>query len=270
MRIEWSQIMDGQPVEEGRLVYGVGTVQVDEDDEKEAEEAGGNPLVDLADASSVDSGPYWVIGQMFPRDPALKGEWQRQKLRYQLLKWYFDKHYESPYKAQFCENFSTETGADLQQAQLAWDYIREQGLLENVRGAYGATISHQGIREVERRLTNDSSSNLLGVHMSQTNDFRGGTFGSVQLGGSGNSASVNQYNGVSGDELANLSTLLNREVALLPEEEQTSAKSLTEGIIEQSKKEKPDQTVIKALISALPATIKELPALGDFVLKMFG
>jgi hypothetical protein len=63
---------------------------------------------------------------------------------------------------------------------------------------------------------------------------------------------------------------LNREVALLPEEEQTSAKSLTEGIIEQSKKEKPDQTVIKALISALPATIKELPALGDFVLKMFG
>ncbi len=263
--------MDGRAVEGGQLVYGLGVVSVPDSQRQRAEEAGGNPMVELFLATRIgDNTPLWLIGTMLPRDPALKVQWERERVRYQLLRWYFDTHHSKPYSAEPCEDFANTFGVDLQQAELAWDYLSNQRLLENIRGMRRATISHEGIREVERRLTGDDSSNLLGIHMNQTNNFKDGNFGSVQIGGTSNSASVSQNVGVSGDELADLASILKQEVARLPLEQRSGAEGIVEGLLEEATKDKPKLSVANALIAALPATMQALPALADFVHKLGG
>lgn len=267
--MEWSRIMDGEPIESGRLVYGLGVVSVPQSQEQRAEAVGGNPMVEIFPVTPLRATtPHWQIGTMIPRDPALTEQWKRERMRYQLLKWYFDNHYSNPYSGKFCDDFAAEFTANLNHAELAWDYISNQGLLENIRGARGATISHQGILEVERRLSGDNSSNLLGIHMNQTNNFKDGSFGSVQIGGTGNSTSVSQSIGVSGDELANLASVLRQEVARLPVEQRAGAEEVVEGLLEEAKKDTPKLSVVNALIAALPAMIQALPALADFAHKL--
>lgn len=264
--------MDGDAVPEGRRIYGLGTIYVSSRDEEIAKEAGGNPIVEILDSSSPQSGPRWSIVQMTPRHPDVTAQWHREKLRYDLLRWYFDAYQLSPDMRRYDVGYIKQTGTNDLDVKMAWDYLWGQKLLTNRHSRHdrGAIISHEGIREIERKMAfPHSPSNNLGIHMNQTNNFGEGNFANVQIGDS-NSASVNQTIGITGDELTNLSSLLHQEIARLPIEEQPKARDLVQGILEETEKEEPKHGVISALIGALPGTLQALPALGEFIQKLGG
>lgn len=278
--IEWSQIIEGEPHPEGRIVYGLGLVKFSERDESGAIEKGGDPLVEIWNVtSSAATMPQWSVGQMTPRDPAIVNLRKLEILRLKLLRWYYDNYAADPGnvgppydKSDSYLTFAKRNNLPPEEVNAAWRYLVNEKLLGQTAGGGMASITHLGIKEFEQTIKFPSQpTQHFGVQVNQHNSNQFGdnnTIGAVQAG-SGNSAEVNQTFNSSAHDLAELIVSVRHKIAELPESEQSTAIQLVDTIEAEVVKDSPAKAVVDAVYKALPHVIQCAPELIKVYLKVF-
>jgi hypothetical protein len=243
---------------------------VTERDEKKAEENGGDPLVDIVDASTMGSGKYWVIGQMYPRDPALVEFLKLDKSRLKFLRWFFDGYNTNPKQPLFLDDFAESHGETAEKVEAAFIVLLNQELIRAYSPG-GAFITPKGYTLVEQslRFPGQTMSEIT-MHMNQFNNhISGGNIGNMQQG-QGHSAISNQQIGVGASEIAHLLHSLRETARQLPEQAKQNADELIEAIEEEGQREKPRKAILGPLIESLPDVLKAAPAFAELAKMLLG
>lgn len=154
------------------------------------------------------------------------------------------------------EKCSRSAGLSDSEAELACQWLKNQGLLEPVT-MYSVKITPEGVEEAEAsfRRPNDPTDHFAANVVNVTNNYSiSGNVGALQSG-SGNTATVVQNNAY-GDKVVDAFAQLRQAAQRLHGEEREDAEALIDGIEQQVTSPKPNKAIIKMAGESLKDKIK--------------
>lgn len=259
MQIEWSQITEGKQDDDNYIVSEVGQVFVSQYEIEKAQKLGGNPLVELRDATSADSDiPQYVVTKFIPRSADSQRVAMQDAKRLLALRQIYDATdgliNETIDWSSICRvNLWAE-----KEAEDVLSFLTDRGLIE--LRTLGPTIglTRSGIDEIEnairhpRNKTHSFPASAVQLIMSNNSvNVSGGSVGAIQSNNQNAQANVQQNIGLYGQELFELFTQMRQELQQLPEVQRAEALEYLEDLETESKADEPKQSRLKSSGKAL-------------------
>ena len=230
MQIEWIRIIAGKRDDDNYIVDDVGQVFISQYEIDKAQKLGGNPLVELQEATDASSDvPQYVVSKFIPRSADSQRVAVRDANRLLALRQIYNATDGSIHTTIAWSSIWNANSWAKEEANDVLFFLKDRGLVE--LRTFGPTLglTRRGLDEIENAIRNPQNQThsfpASAVQLVMNNNsvnISGGSVGAAQAGNN-SQANIKQNIGLDGQELIQLFTQMRQEIQQLPDAQRAEA-----------------------------------------------